>query len=192
MYLVLNTSTDKLAYNFYGTPPLVSHLIRDVTIGPIDTQDTSKGLTEKFWATYAIGDDLILEDLITNVTTTILNEPLGLQYVALAFDQNANDVFAYITSTNALKLRYFDAQTSTDIVLNLGTATQMLMTMDMKYLPSSLDSDILIFYIRSGAIYYRVQRDKYATEYITPITSGATTLESSGMRRDYRFQVVYS
>lgn len=176
-------------YNDYGVEPYVPYEIKDITIGPIGLNDTSEGLAYKFWTSYVIGNDLYIEDIDLANQTLILNEPLGIVNIGLAFDQNSNDTYAYIDGSGDLKIRFFDAAIPGDVILNIGTAQSLTFTMDMKYYPASADSDILLFYIRSGAIYYRLQRDKYATEYATPVTTGASELFDSGMRTDYRFQL---
>ena len=183
--------TEPKPYNNYGPQPTVPFVVKDITIGPTLLNDTSKGLNDKYWAAYfdPITEDLIIEDLELLTTTVILNEPDTIINVALAFDQSANDTYAYITGLGELKLRWFDAEVPGDTILDLGPAQSVVMTMDTKYYPSSPTSDILIFYIRNSAIYYRIQRDKYAIEYATPVTSGASRLLDSGTTTGYRFQV---
>lgn len=176
-------------YNDYGVPPTVPYAINNVTIGPKGTSDISEGLTFKFWALYAIGNDLIIEDIDQSSTSVILIEPSGFKNVSLAFDQNANDTYAYITGTGELKLRWFDASLSGYTTDSFGQAQSLTLTLDMKYYTDGGDSDILMFYIRDNAIYFRVQREKYEVEHATPVTSGANKLFDSGMRKDYRFQV---
>jgi hypothetical protein len=178
-------------YNDYGLKPYVPFGISNITIGPIGINDPSKELNNRFWATYfnPSTNDIELEDIENEITTIIINEPDGVTNIGLAFDQNANDVYAWITGLGELKLRWFDASLPGDAVLSLGQAQSVTITMDTKYFPSSADSDILIFYIRDEAIYYRIQRDKYATEYATPVIENAKTLIDSGTRRDYRFQI---
>ena len=181
-------------YNDYGIKPYVPYKVRDVTIGAKGIQDPSEQLNYKYWAAYfdPLTDDIKLEDFNPASVVTIINEPDGVENIGLAFDQNANDVYAWITGLGELKLRWFDASISADSVLNFGQAQSLTITMDTKYFPSSAGSDILLFYIRNNAIYYRIQRDKYAIEYATPITTGANKLLDSGTRRDYRFQVRWS
>jgi hypothetical protein len=181
-------------YNNYGVKPYVPYKVKNITIGPNGLNDTTQGLDYKYWAAYFDGNtnNLIIEDLELSNTVTILNEPLGIDNIALAFDQNANDTYAYIDGSGDLKIRFFDAIIPGDTIINIGPAQSVTMTMDMKYYPSSASSDILLFYIRSGAIYYRLQRDKYATEYATPVIAGGSRLHDSGMRTDYRFQVRWS
>jgi len=183
--------TTPAPYNDYGVPPFVPFEVKDVTIGPVDIQDTSEGLTNRFWAAYfdPTPKDLVLLDIDNNITEIILNEPDEIVNVALAFDQNANDNFAWITGTGELKIRWFDASLPGDSILSIGQAQSVTFTMDTNYYPSSIDSDILLFYIRDGAIYFRIQREKYDIEHVTPVTSGASTLFDSGTREDYRFQV---
>lgn len=176
-------------YVDYGVPPYIPYGVKNVTIGPIALNDTTKGLKHKWWGAYAIDNDLYIEDIDLASQTLILNEPDGIAKVALAFDQNANDTYAYITGLGDLKIRFFDGSLPGDTILNIGQAQSVTMTMDMKYYPSNSSSDILLFYIRGGAIFYRLQRDKYAIEYVTPVITGASMLLDSGGRTNYRFQV---
>ena len=190
MFNSFSTGTTPAAYNDYGVPPTVPFTVNNVTIGPIDLNDASENLNDKYWATYydPLDDNIYLDDLLGTVTN-IINEPLGVGFISLAFDQAGNDTYAWITNDGDLKLRWFDALIPGDTVVNLGAAQAVTLTMDMKYQPENSRSDILLFYIRGGAIFYRVQRDKYLVEYTTPVTSGASKLLDSGTRTDYRFQV---
>ena len=192
MFNSFSTDTEPSSYNNYGNPPNVSFAVKNVTIGPAALNDASEKLNDKFWATYFEPGtkDIILDDLIGG-TTAIVNEPLGIKRIGLAFDQNANDAYAWITDTNILKIRFFDGSIPDDVILTLGTAQDVVITMDMKYQPPNPVSDILVFYIRDKAIFYRLQRDKYSIEYTTPVTDGANQLIDSGIRTDYRFQVQY-
>jgi hypothetical protein len=178
-------------YTDYGTPPYVPYKIKDVSIGPKDLNDSSEGLNFKYWVAYAeeLTNDLFIEDLEEATKTFILNEPDGIASVSLSFDQSANDSYAYITGTGDLKIRFFDQTLPGDVILNIGQAQSATFKIDMNYFPYNARSDILLFYIRSSAIYYRLQRDRYAIEYPTPITSGATEILDSGTTTGYRFQV---
>ena len=180
-----------IKYNNYGIAPYVPYAVKSVTIGPVGINDPSKELNNKFWAAYVDAGDLYLSDTVNLTNTLILSEPDGIAKVALAFDQNANDTYAYITDTGVLKLRFFDSLIPGDSLVDLGPAQSVTLTMDMKYYPSSDQSDILLYYIRDGAIYCRVQRDRFLIEYATPVTTGASRLLGSGMRADYRFQVTW-
>jgi len=192
MFNSFSTNTEPSSYNDYGNPPSVLFAVKSVTIGPVALSDASKKLNNKFWAAYfePATKDIILDDLIGG-TTAIVNEPLGIKRIGLAFDQNANDAYVWITDTNILKIRFFDSSITADVILTLGTAQDAVITMDMKYQPSNPVSDILVFYIRDNAIFYRIQRDKYSIEYTTPVIDGANSLIDSGMRTDYRFQLQY-
>jgi hypothetical protein len=184
------TDTTPAPYNNYGNPPTVNFSVNNVTIGPVALNDASEGLSNKFWAAYfdPASKNIILDDLV-GTTTVIVNEPLGVKRIGLAFDQNGNDVYAWITDTNILMLRWFDGGIPGDTVVNLDAAQDAVITMDMKYQAENSNSDVLLFYIRDNAIFYRIQRESYNTEHITPVTSGASRLIDSGMRTDYRFQV---
>lgn len=186
--------TTPALYNDWGVEPYIPFTVKNVTIGPIGIQDTSDELTSKFWgaAFKQSTQELLLIDTEEETTEVILTETDGMVKVALAFDQNANDTYAWITNLGDLKIRWFDASLPGDAIINFGAAQSVTLTMDTKYYPSSIDSDILLFYIRNGAIFYRIQRDKYATEYTTAVTEDAISLLDSGTRKDYRFQVRYT
>lgn len=178
-----------IKYNNYGIAPYVPYAVKNVTIGPVAINDPSKELNNKFWAAYADAGDLYLSDTVDLTNTLILSEPDGIAKVALAFDQNANDTYAYITDLGELKLRFYDSLIPGDSLVSFGVVQSMTLAMDIKYYPSSDQSDILLYYIRDGAIYCRIQRDRFLIEYATPVITGASRLLDSGMRKDYRFQV---
>lgn len=191
MFNTFIADTEPKPLNDYGTPPSLEFEVSDVTIGPIGVNDNSKGLTYQYWAAYYDAGIIKIDDLSGN-SSFVISEPDGVKSISLAFDQNANPVYLWITNPGNLKLRWFDASINSYVVDELGTAQSAVMTMDMKYDPSNERSDILLFYIRDGAILYRVQRDKYEIENISPVTSGAISLSSVGTTTGYRTQVVYS
>lgn len=183
--------TEESNYNNYGIPPVLPFSVNDVTIGPILRSDSSQGLTAKFWGAYfnQSGSAVYIRDMSLGTDTFLFNEPESMKKIALAFDQNGNEVIAWITLLDVLKIRYFDTTVDDYVSDSFGVVSSLTLTMDMKYFPSSSESDVLLFYIRNGAIFSRVQRDKYLVERATPVTSGAIELVDSGMRTDYRFQV---
>ena len=185
--------TVPIKYNNYGVAPYVPYSVKVSTIGPLGINDPSKGLSYKFWSSYfnSLNNNLYTRDNELDIDTLILNEPDGIKQIQLGFDQNANDTYAYITELGELKLRFFDSLIPGDSLVSFGPAQSVTLTMDMKYYPSSDQSDILLYYIRDGAIYCRVQRDRFLIEYATPVTTGASRLLGSGMRADYRFQVTW-
>lgn len=191
MYPTYIDETEPENYNNYGIAPTLPFNVENVTIGPVALNYTAGGLTSKYWGAYynPSGNAIYLRDMALGTDTFIISEPDGVSRIALAFDQNGNDVYAWITLSGVLKLRWFDSSVGSDVVDTFGQAQSLTLTMDMKYFPSSAESDILFYYIRDNAIYARVQRDKYEIEYSTPVTSGANELIDSGMRVDYRFQV---
>ena len=193
MFNSFSTDTAPAPYNDYGVGGYIPFTIKSVTIGPAAINDATQLLNDKFWAAYydPQNSNIYLDDFDGNVSM-ILNEPAGVDMIRLAFDQNANDAYAFITGAGELKVRFFDGDIPGDTIISLGQAQSVTMAMDMKYYPSSEKSDILIFYIRDNAIYYRLQRDKYAVEYVTPVIEDANKLYDSGMRKDYRFQVRWS
>jgi hypothetical protein len=89
-----------------------------------------------------------------------------------------------------LKLFWFDPLLVENTITVFGVGTYPFATFDIRWDTSNPDSDVLLFYIRDGGIYYRLQRDRYSIEHATPVTNGARILEAD-MTVDYRLQLLY-
>lgn len=86
----------------------------------------------------------------------------AITQVSLAFDQNGNPYVAAARGGNVW-LRYFDTVAAANVFTDFGTGRDPRLILDDPQFPQ--DSDVILFYVASGGIRYRLQRDRYLTEY---------------------------
>lgn len=110
-----------------------------------------------------------------------------LTQLALAFDQSMTPYFAY-TEAGLTWLQWRLPSGEYDRML-IPAATQPRLTLDDKRPESSLIADVLLFYIRAGNIYHRVQRENFATEHLVVSGVRGTRLGRLGFTTDLRVQI---
>tara|TARA_R110002126_G_scaffold112926_1_gene251310 strand:- start:3447 stop:4070 length:624 start_codon:yes stop_codon:yes gene_type:complete len=183
---------DTQVYKSYGTPPDIPYDVSATSIGPIALSDSTSGLTNKFWG---VGFDPASKEIRlwdAGTETVLYTETEAVTNLSLAFTQNASVVATIVTVSGILKLYWFDVSISNYTVASLDTGvSQALATMDMKEEPESALSDVLLAYIKAGAIFTRVQRENYLIVGATSVVSDAVALTQSGMSIGQRFQVTY-
>ncbi len=184
---------DKQVYKSYGTPPDIPYDVSATSIGPIALSDSTSGLTNKFWG---VGFDPASKEVRlwegAGMETVLYTETEAVTNLSLAFTQNASVVVTIVTASGILKLYWFDASISNYTIVSLDTGvSQALATMDMKEEPGSALSDVLLVYIKAGAIFTRVQRENYLIVGATSVVSDAVALTQAGMSIGQRFQVTY-
>lgn len=164
-------------------------------LGGIGIGDASQGLQVQPWY-------LQIENTSDAVLSSATQPPVtlfsivNLESVSLAFDSNMNPAVAYVSQGNAY-LWWYDATIPgyTIIILPSG-ATFPQATLDDKRafsLQAGL-SDIIVSYINTNNLYFRMQRDRFLIEYAlyTGLAPGVVSVNPSlskiGMNVDYRMQ----
>nr|PZN74572.1 MAG: hypothetical protein DIU57_19165 [Pseudomonadota bacterium] len=107
--------------------------------------------------------------------------------VSLAFDQNMNVCVAFVEAGMA-KLLWYDTTVNQLVVTELGEGvTHPRVALDDTREFNRANSDIILAYIKEGALYYRQQRDRYQIERL--LSPGPwIALKRIGMGSGYRFQ----
>lgn len=161
----------------------------DYMDGGVAIQDPSLGLDYQTWTAEIVSD--VLED---NIMLSALTFPATSVYtgdditeVSLAFDQNMNVCVAFVEAGVA-KLLWYDTTVSELVVTEIGSeVTHPRVALDDNREFNRANSDIILAYIKDGALYYRQQRDRYAIE--RQLSSGPwIALKRIGMGSGYRFQ----
>ena len=140
------------------------------------------------WKTRLDGDDIQVSiegaDTWTTVTTAA-----GVTEISLAFDQNMRPAVAYVAAGVA-KFYWYDANAAAFVTTTYAGAVSPVCMMDDKR-PMEIDlCDILLFYVRSGRVYHRRQRDRYAVEYnMAAMAPGTTRIGRVGMTDKNRIQL---
>lgn len=154
--------------------------------GGIALNDASQGLLARIWRASSDGSHISL--YTDGVLPTVIVTDSGISYDSFSFDQNMNPVIAYIADGVA-KLSWFNINTNTRVTTVLGTdVVKPRVFLDDKHPLASGTSDVIVAYLRGSALYFRAQRDNYATEYVLAANVASRGLENLGMNAAGRLQ----
>lgn len=150
--------------------------------GPVALQDPSQGLLVRLWQARVAGNEIhisapgVLETLAYTHTNTILE-------ISLSFSQNGDPHFAFVDSVGDAYLRWYDPTIPgmTTTALPAGTVNPRL-TFDDSRAFNVANSDIILAYIRSGVLRYRLQRDRFQVEYTPTVGPGGPVVTATGLR----------
>lgn len=161
----------------------------DYMDGGVAIQDPSLGLDYQVW-TAEIVSDVIEDNIMLSAPTfpaTSVYTGNDITEASLAFDQNMQVVVAFVEAGVA-KLLWYDTTVSGLVVTEIpGNVTHPRVALDDNREFNRANSDIILAYIKDGALYYRQQRDRYAIE--RQLSSGPwIALVRIGMGSTLRFQ----
>jgi hypothetical protein len=164
----------------------------DYELGGPGLSDATGGLKQKVWVLRAEGDTGKIYISAPGVAETLLFTAPGVTEVSLAFDQNMRPFVAFVQAGQA-KYRWYDTVSESNRISNLDPAdVTPRCTMDNKN-DSAIElgtNDIILTYVRAGALYYRQQRDRFDTErQLSPTTPGR--LMRVGMNVGRRLQWMF-
>jgi hypothetical protein len=138
----------------------------DYEQGGIALDDPSQGLQVQVWRLdYAAsnGDFLVTPESFGSPSVQYTDP--GAIVTSLAFDQSMRVVLAWIKDGDVF-LRWFDPLPNMTVISNFGPAQDARVLLDdpreLQTIAGS--SDVLLFYVRGGRIYYRQQRDRFTIE----------------------------
>ena len=161
----------------------------DYMDGGAGIQDPSLGLDYQIW-TAEIVSDVIADSIVLSAPTWPADDVYSGQditEVSLAFDQNMQICIAFVEQGVA-KLLWYDTTVSGLTVTTLGAdVVNPKVALDDSRQFNRSASDVILSYIKGGALYYRQQRDRYGVE--RQLSSGPWIgLERIGMGSTLRFQ----
>ena len=126
------------------------------------------------------------------VPEVVVFTAFGVTELNLAFDQNMRPFFAYVENGQA-KFRWYDTVLGANRITDLGPndySPRCCMD-DKREMQTSLGSnDIILAYMRAGALYYRQQRDRFENEYLLHADVNAKFLRI-GMNKEWRLQFYF-
>lgn len=142
----------------------------------------------RMWVAESTGGQIVLYPEDSPASTTVLVAE-DASTVSLAFDQSGRPHVAY-TVAGVAKLRYWDSLTNAYATLTLTGASTPVVTMDDKRLFASLANrnDVLCFYIASGGLCVRQQRDRFSIERVAVAGEGGA-ITRAGLCKDWRLRV---
>lgn len=179
-------------YAPYKYPDSISPLPTvDYELGGIGINDASAGLEYQVWTGLLDIDPITLVGSFyleaPNTPRTFVFSYAGATDISLTFDQNMQPFFAFYANGVAL-FRWYDTLSGMFQItaLPVGT-TQPRGSLDDKRASQISQSDIILAYVRSGTLYYRVQRERYLMEH-TYASAPAGRLLQLGMNEVNRLQ----
>jgi hypothetical protein len=151
--------------------------------GGIALNDGSAGINTKDWAGRVSGGEILLS--APGVAEASYTATPGAISATFAFDRNMSPSVAWNTDGDGAYFRWYDSLSASFVTTHYPDATRSMVIHDDVRDIASIRSDVLLVYQRAGGLYYRQQRDRYATEY-TIRTSISGFLVSCGMGTRYR------
>lgn len=182
--------------NVLSTIPYISPIIgarANVITGTLDYEDggaalndADLGLDYQVWTGTLVDNEIILTSPLT-APEVVYSGALITEF-SFTFDQNMAPVIAYIQDEEA-KIRWYDSEISDFTITVLGSSNQSpKVFLDDKRELERASSDVLLGYRLNGYLYYRVQRERFANEYVLAKTY--FKLNKIGMGVNHRVQFV--
>lgn len=162
--------------------------LTDKELGGVAINNGSQGLSNWVWTVNVEPDGAVKLWREGEAATTVLVQT-DIADIALAFDQNMQPVLAWESTTGELFLYWFNPVIQSFVTDSFGLGRNPRLAMDDKRIRSLGTSDVIFAYISEGKLCYRMQRDRFVTEYIvaTDITDSRLKLQRIGLV-NYRFQ----
>ena len=96
---------------------------------------------------------------------------------------------AWRVDNGRIYLRWYDSQAAQYVTTDFGLGKNPRLTLDDKRQTQIGNSDVIFAYIRDGSVYYRMQRDRFQTEYqIASGLASSLVLRNIGMATNWRLQ----
>lgn len=163
----------------------------DYEMGGIAFGDPSLGLLVRPWRAWSDGFEVWCAPDDTMAPITHLVSGSDITEVSLCFDQNMRPCLAYVDG-GVCKLYWYDTLISAQTTTPFVDATSPMVCMDDKreIASSSGWNDNLFFYLRSGGLYYRQQRERFTVERLLSVVGAESNrIVRVGMGTNGRLQV---
>lgn len=166
---------------------LLSTAIESWEMGGIGISDPSGGLTYQMWhGVLDVSTGTVLLDA-PNTPQFVLYSEAGITQMDFSFDQNMKPCLAF-TQNGVAKFWWYNTVNLQYEIITLTGAMTPLTLLDDKRDGLLGSSDIILFYLREGRLYYREQRDRFTIEYDSGI-SGIRRLVRVGFTEGLRVQI---
>lgn len=144
----------------------------DYELGGVGLSDASQGLQVQVWTARITGTPGFPGTAVTveapNTPATQLFAMDGISEISLAFDQNMKPFIAFVASGVA-QFWWYDATLpgTRFTTLPVGSTSPKCTLDDKRPLENLLGTtDILVVYLLTDNLYFRMQRDRYTVEYL--------------------------
>lgn len=191
--------TTPVKYRLYGVlkpAPLRGNILQATSLGPAKLYDSKNLLNSNYWLIYRDTADRGRVYISKGVAGTweepalLFADSGTIDELTLTFDQLGNPIVFY-TLNGEIKIYWFNPVLEQYELKKLTTGFNVICNFDIQDDAGVTYSDAMLFYVRDDKIYMRIQRDRFETEYLTPITEQGLSIKSCGMGVNNRFQVVY-
>jgi hypothetical protein len=157
--------------------------LRSYDYGGVAINDSSQGLQVKIWECRWVNGDFILN--ADGVPDSVIYSAPNVTDLDITFDSNMQPFLAF-TQGGVAKYRWYDGAVSNFVVNDLpaGSVTPKCQLDDKRSHQQNI-SDIILAYVRGGALYFRQQRDRFGVEYLLDPAAGQRLLRM-GMGMQWR------
>lgn len=155
----------------------------DCEDGGIALNDPSEGKDYQVWEGELLNGDIILTSPSTE--PEIVYSAYGLTEFSFSFDQNMKPVLSFMQNGEC-KYRWHDSSIGDYRITIIKDAISPKVFLDDKRITQEASSDIILAYIKSRALYFRLQRDRFEIEYL--LKDNVARLFKIGMNRKWRIQ----
>lgn len=161
----------------------------DYIDGGVGIQDPSLGLDYQIWTAEIISDELA-DSIVLSAPThpqEVVYSGADITEVSLAFNQSMQLCIAFVEQ-GISKVLWYDTYIYAMTVTEIGAeAVNPKVALDDNREFNRQNSDVILAYIKNGALYYRQQRDRFGVE--RQLSSGPwIALKRIGMGAAMRFQ----
>lgn len=166
------------------------NLLLDYERGGVHVNDPSAGLNYQDWKMWYDGTAVKLSTVSDTDVSTVFTAGLVTE-LAFTFDQNMRLAMVYVQAGVA-KLRWYNPLVNAIVTDTLFGATSPMIGLDDKRERFLQDSDIIVGYVKDGAVYYRLQRERFITEHHLadlPANGGTHRIMNFGMTSRGRFEI---
>lgn len=180
---VSDTAKEEYAAYDIAKPTYASLNPYELELGPVSLNASDGDIKAAWWLfEYNPDDQYVYASKWSEITQSfevaqpIFQDVDGVSKLSATFDQLGRPIVFYQSGTE-LRLYWFDPVLADNVLAYVADGSYPFATFDIRWDTSSSASDALLFYVRDGGIYYRLQRDRYVTEHATPVTGaeGVTT-----------------
>lgn len=185
--MILVKSTSPHISEFLSPDNSERELLIDYERGGIHLNDPSMGSDYQDWIVVYEAGSVKVRTRAGTDESVIFTGP-NVTEVSLTFDQNMAPAVAWVQN-GACYFSRFDSIIGATVVDAFFGATSPFLSLDDKRLTMQGISDVLFAYIRAGALYFRVQRERFNVEhFFATLPVGASRIMNMGMGRNGRFE----
>ena len=167
--------------------------LKDYEYGGIAIQDPSKGLQYQIWTGYwnLADSTAYLQPEDTSLAPIPIFTESDVIEFCFTFDQNMRWVAATRKADNTVQFRWYNSQVEAYVTSHYSGIFSVRLCHDDKRASQVINNttDVILTYSRTGAIYWRIQRDRFTVEYSKPVAiSNRFRISHFGMSYGNRLQ----